>query len=274
MGLRIEAQAKTSTRARTRVVLIRDKDAVDSSGHINTEVIRRMLDTGVVALLGVRDHAQAWGLLVKPADVVGIKSNEWGPLPTPVEVERAIRRRIMDTGVPEKKIGVADRGVLKSRIFLGSTALVNVRPLRTHHWAGIGGCIKNYIMFTARPSDYHPDSCANLAAIWNLPLVEGKTRLNVLVLLEPLFYGIGPHHFSKSYTWQYRGILTGTNPVSVDTVGLHILQAKRASFFGENRPITPPPKHVFIADTRYKLGASDMHQIELVKLGWMDEILI
>jgi len=273
MGFTVKVD-ELSAEEKTKVVLIRDPDVIDRKGRLNVRVIQQMLDRGITKLLDVEDPVSAWRLLVKPQDTVGIKSNVWGPLPTPWEVEDALKRRIMDVGVPEENIGIDDRGVLKNRIFLKSTALINVRPLRTHHWSGVGGCIKNYIMFTLWPPFYHPDSCADLGAIWKLPMVKDKTKLNILLMLTPLFHGIGPHHFDPTYTWQYKGILVGTDPVSVDAVGLKIFELKRLEYFGKEVPLRPPAKHIAIADVKYKLGTSNLREIEIVKLGWMEGVLI
>jgi hypothetical protein len=85
---------------------------------------------------------------------------------------------------------------------------------------------------------------------------------------------VGPHHFTPKYTWPYCGLLVGLDPVAVDSTGVRILLAKRQAFFEEERPINPPPKHVFVADTRHHLGTADPGKIELVKIGWKDDILI
>ena len=129
-------------------------------------------------------------------------------------------------------------------------------------------------MFVKKPYKYHPDSCADLAKIWKLPIIEGKTRLNILVLLTPLFHGIGPHHFSPQYTWTYKGLLLGFDPVAVDTMGVRILMAKRREYFKEDRPLNPLPKHIFLADTRHHLGAADIEKINLIKLGWKENLLL
>ncbi|NWF99674.1 MAG: hypothetical protein HXY19_01860 [Thermoanaerobaculaceae bacterium] len=76
---------------------------------------------------------------------------------------------------------------------------MNVRPLRTHNLSGLGTLIKNSIMFVPDPSSYHANACEKLGAIWHLPHVKGKTRLNVPVRLTPQFHSTGPHHFSKGY---------------------------------------------------------------------------
>ncbi|MFB0564164.1 MAG: DUF362 domain-containing protein [Candidatus Aminicenantaceae bacterium] len=259
---------------KSKAVLIRDKDALDDTGHHNPEVIQRMLDEAVTVLLEKSDPVEAWKVLINPSDIVGIKSNVWGYLPTGGVVEQALKRSVMDAGVREENISIDDWGVLRDSVFKNATALINARPARTHHWSGMGGCIKNYIMFVPDPSKWHGDSCADLAKIWYLPHVKGRTKLNILLMLTPLFHGIGPHHFSKRYVWAYKGILVSRDPVAVDATGVRILQAKRREFFGEERPLQPPAKHIFLAETRHHLGVSNPERIELIKLGWKEDILI
>jgi hypothetical protein len=232
-----------------------------------------MLDQAVRSLLGEEDPLQAWKKLIRPTDIVGIKSNTWNPLPTPKELEAAIEKRVLEVGVPKKNVSIDDRGVSDNKVFLSSTALINVRPLRTHHWSGIGGCIKNYVMF-ATPWLYHLDACASLASIWNKPVVKGKTRLNILSLIRTQFYGRGAHYFDRRYVSDYKGLLIGKDPVALDAVGARLLQLQRIGYFGEDRPLDTTPKHIFVADQKYKLGVSDLHQIEVVKLGWMEGALI
>lgn len=270
----VKAEKKAEIQKKARVVLIRDQDALLSFKKPDPEVIQRMLDEAVRTLLGEKETLSAWKRLVKPSDTVGIKSNVWSYIPTTWEVEEAIKRRVMDVGVPEENIGIDDRGVRRNPIFQRASALINARPARTHHWSGMGSCIKNYIMFVPRASDYHRDSCADLATIWKDYNLKDKTRLNILVMLTPLFHGIGPHHYSEKYVWEYKGLLVSQDPVAVDSIGARILQAKRREFFGEEKPLQPPAKHIFLADTRHHLGVSDPGKIELIKLGWQEGALI
>jgi len=259
---------------KVKVVLVRDPNALDAAGTPSAAVIQRMLDDAVMALDGEKNPVKAWQKIIRPDDIVGIKTNGWGKLPTTTQVEQAIKRGVMSAGVPEGLLSIDDRGVLKNAIFQNATALVNARPARTHHWAGMGSCIKNYIMFVPNPSAYHGDTCADLAAIWSLPHVKDKTRLNVLVMLTPLFHGIGPSHFSKEYIWEYKGLIVSRDPVAADATGLRVLQAKRRDYFKEDRPLQPTPHHIFLADTRHHLGVSGEDRIELIKLGFDEGILI
>lgn len=257
---------------RSKVVLVRHPDVLDKSGRINAKVLQQMLDDAVTNLVGVKDPVEAWKRLVKPTDLVGIKTNVWAFLPTPREVEEAIQSRLIDAGVKPENIRINDRQA--HTVLASCTALINVRPVRTHWWSGIGGCIKNYIMFVTNPSDYHTDACSPLGSIWHLETVKGKTRLNILLALTPLFHGRGPHHYDPRYVWQYKGIFVGFDPVAVDATGLRLIQAKRLQFFGKEIALETPPKHIVVADKKYKLGTSDPKQIEFVKLGWTEDALI
>jgi uncharacterized Fe-S center protein len=121
---------------------------------------------------------------------------------------------------------------------------------------------------------YHGNACEKLGAIWQESPVKDKTRLNILVMMTPLFHGVGPHHYSKSYIWPYCGLIVSTDPVAADATGAGIIQAKRNEYFGKKRHISPRPLHIEAADTRFGLGNSQPARIELIKLGWEKGVLI
>jgi len=253
--------------AKSRVVLVRDPKAIDGDGNARLDVIQEMIDAAVVELVGETDPIDAWGQILKARDVVGIKSNVWQYLPTPPAVEEAIRRRAIEVGVKPDDVAVDDRNVLRNRVFSRATALVNTRPMRSHHWAGLGTCLKNYITFAPEPWAYHPNACENLGALWRLPACKGKTRLNVLVMLTPQFHGVGPHNFSPEHVWPYAGLVVSRDPVAADAIGAAIIVAKRRDFFGQDRPISPSVHHIRVADTRFGLGNSRLERIDLLRLG-------
>lgn len=268
----MEGEVKGETTA--KVVLIRRQEVLTEKGEIQPDVVQEMLDEALGVLYGEKNHLIVWKRLFQESDIIGIKSNVWWHLPTPREVERAIQRRLVEAGVAPKNIGVDDRGVLKNPIFQRATALINVRPLRTHHWSGIGGCLKNYIMFVPDPAAYHGEACSDLGKIWNYSIIKGKTRLNILCALTPQFYGRGAHFFDRRYVWPYRGLILGTDPVAVDAVGARILQLKRINYFGEDRALDVPPIHIIEAEKKYKIGVSDLRRIQILKVGWMEDSLI
>jgi hypothetical protein len=258
---------------KSRVVLIRDEKLTDGSGNMLPEILAKMLDEALVQLTQTGTPDKAWEKIIQSNDVVGIKSNHWR-LRTPVELEDILKSRVMNAGVKAGDVSVNDRGVLNDPVFIRSTALINVRPARIHAWSGVGSMLKNYIMFSPQPASYHDDSCADLAKLWELPAVKNKTRLNILVMITPMFHMVGSNNYSPEFTWRYNGLVVGFDPVAVDSVGVQILQAKRKEHFKEDRPLNPPAKHIYLADTRHHLGNADFSKIDLVKTGWTEGILI
>lgn len=256
------------------VVLVRDDAVLDAKGQLVAEVLARMLDRALVQLTGAADPTAAWRTLVRPTDTVGVKSNVWRFLRTPEPLEATIRARLLGAGVDPKRISIDDHGVLQDPVFRASTALINVRPIRTHHWSGVGSLLKNYIMFSPSPPDWHGDSCADLGGLWKLPICAGKTRLNVLVMLTPLFHSQGPHDFNARYTWPYKGLIVSTDPVAADATGLRVLVAKRREHFGKELPFDVPPKHIRVAAEKFGLGVADPARIRLTKLGWSEGVLV
>jgi hypothetical protein len=263
-----EAQTKT------KVVVIRNIDVLRADSKINQAVLQGMIDEAMCVLTEKKGADLAWQSLFVKNDVVGIKTNVWHYLPTPKELEAAIQQRLIDVGIPSHNISIDDRGVLENPIFKKATSLVNVRPLRTHHWSGVGSCLKNYIMFVSNPWAYHDEGCSDLGKIWTYPAVKGKTRLNILCALTPQFYGRGAHFFDKRYVWPYKGLILGADPVAVDTVGAELLRKKRIAHFGDDRSLDVQPVHISVADKKFKLGESNLAKIEVVKLGWKEEVLL
>jgi len=267
-------QTVASSSGKSRVILVRDINVLDENGQPRQTVVQEMLDAGLKSLTGKPDPQSAWKTIIKPQDIVGIKNNRWPYLRTTAEVENALKKRIMEAGVKEESISVDDLGVLRNPIFQKATALINARPMRSHHWAGVGSLIKNYIMFIPDPESIHPDSCADLASLWDLPMIKGKTRLNVLVMFTPQYHSFGPHSFNPKYVGKYYGLLVGFDPVAIDSTGLRIIEAMRREHFGDDRPLNPPAKHISVADTKYHLGTTDPQKIELIKIGYDKDIFV
>ena len=266
--------AETESEGTSRVVLIRSDKVLGEDGQPDAEILHEMLNRAVAELLKEDDSAAAWKRLVSPTDVVGIKSNVWKYLATPPDLEGAIRSEVVKAGVKTENVAVDDRGVLGNPVFKRATAFINTRPMRTHHWSGLGTSIKNMIMFVPRPQEYHADACAPLGSLWKLPEIEGKVRLNVLVMLTPQFHSVGAHSFSREFVWSYGGLIVGIDPVAVDATGERIIVAKRKLHFGDDRPMRPPAHHIQVAETQYGIGISDPERIDLVRVGTMEDALI
>ena len=274
LGFSEKKESEKKAGAKSKVILVRNKDVLGKNNQLRGDVLIEMIDQAVTTLLGIGQPVEAWKKLFKATDKIGIKTNVWRYLRTPVQLENAIKKRLLDAGLQEENIKIKDRKLYNDKFFQNATALINVRPLRTHHWSGIGSLIKNVITFVSEPYLYHDDSCAMLGKLWKLKGVKNKVRLNILVVLTPQFYSSGPHSFHPKYVWAYKGLLVGFDPVALDATGIRLLQAKRQEYFGEEKPLNPPPKHVYLADKLFKLGNSDERKMDLIKIGWDEDILI
>ena len=272
LGASMAVPAKQTSRS--KVVLIRDADALDENSAFNGEVIQEMFDQAIMTLFDANTPKAAMGSIISPDHTVGIKTNVWIYLPTPAELDAAIKQRVLDVGVPEGRIGIDDHGVRNNPLFQNANSIINARPLRTHYLSGVSGCMKNLIMFSDSQSKWHPNSCADLGLLQNLPEVAGRLRLHVLSVLTPQFHGRGPHHFSRRYVWNYKGLVVGTDVVAVDAVALQLLMAKRTEVLGAAKALPPVPIHIERADKVHGLGNSEMINIDLIKLGWQEDILI
>ena len=105
-----------------------------------------------------------------------------------------------------------------------------------------------------------------------LPYVKGKTKLIIVDALYPLC-DKGPQSDPR-YKWAYNGLIAGTDPVAVETVGLKIITTKRQAIRGEPWPISPPPICVEAADKVYGLGTSNMKAITIKHYGWEEDLLV
>lgn len=252
----------------SRVTLIRDEKAMDSALKIDPAVLKNMLDEAMIRFTGEKNIKNSWLSLFKPTDTVGLVSTPHLN-PTHKEVVDAVKMSLIDCGVPEKQILMAQGGPYKVK---PCTALICMPGLKAHWLTGIGTVIKNYIMFSGNPRNYHYEDSAKLGEIWNLPFVKGKTKLVLVDALHPLC-DKGPQPDPR-YKWAYNGLILGADPVAVETICLKIITEKRNAMRGEPWPLSPPPICVEAADKVYQLGTSKMDEIKLDHFGWEKELLL
>ena len=253
-----------------RVVLVRDREAVDDAGAVQAAAVAAMIDRAVMELSGEKDVRKAWGTYFRPEDTVGVKFTRCGWMRHHTEQAAidAVIARIKEVGVAPDRIHAADGGLPVKEC----TALVNVPSVKIHTLTGIACAIKNYINFTGRESSYHGAGNARLAESFLLPDVKGKTRLVIVDFLRP-YFGPGPQ-INPLHRWNYKGVMAATDPVAADTTALRICQAQRDKFKGEPWPVSPPPVFLATAEREFKLGIADPARINVVKLGWDEDILI
>jgi hypothetical protein len=255
--------------ARTaRVVIVRDPAALSDAHDVNVSVLDQMLADTVVRVTGQKTPRAAWQSLFKPGDTIGLVPTPHLN-PTHGELVEAVRRALVDAGVPAANVREAQGRIDLPR---ACTALIAMPGLKAHWLTGIGTVLKNYIVYSGNPRNYHDANSVNLGEIWLLPDVKGKTRLILVDALRPLC-DKGPQPDPR-FMWDYKGLIAGTDPVAVETVGLQIIMAKRKALRGEDWPLSPPPLSIAAADEKFGLGTSRMSEIRVERSGWADEALI
>jgi hypothetical protein len=261
-------EAAGGVEGRSAVLVVRDRAVLDQDLNADKAVLRKMLGDVLAGVTGEKDVKAAWLKLVGPKDVIGL-------VPTPVmnpthdELVEVVTETLVEAGVPAGNIQKAQgRSVDLGPI----TALVCMPGLKAHWLTGAGTVIKNYILYSGAPRNYHYADSAKLGEIWNLPKVKGKTKLVLVDALRPVC-DKGPQ-FDPRYRWPYCGLIGGTDPVAVEAVGLKIIQAKRDELRGEPWPLSPPPICVEAADKVYKLGTSDWARIDVKTVGWTEGLLV
>jgi hypothetical protein len=261
-------RAATTAGGRSPVFIVRDEKVMDAGFNVERKVLGAMLERVLLQATGKADARAAWLSLVKSTDVIGLVPT---PLmnPTHEELIDLVRGSLVAAGVPAANI-VNAQG--RSVDLAPVTALICMPGLKAHWLTGIGTVIKNYILYSGAPRNYHHQDSAKLGEIWNLPQVKGKTKLVLVDALRPVC-DKGPQ-FDPRYRWPYGGLIAGFDPVAIDAVGLKIIEAKRAELRGEPWPVSPPAVCVEAADKAYKLGTSDLSRIDIKTLGWKENLLV
>jgi hypothetical protein len=251
------------------VTVVRDKNVMDAEFKISKKILETMVNQTVLRVTGKTKIQEAWADLVKPDDIVGLVPTPHLNPTHPELVDIVKASLIKAAGISEGNIIMAQGGKRRPG---KCTALISMPALKGHWLTGIGTVIKNYIMYSGRPSSYHTEKSAKLGEIWLIPEVKDKTRLILVDAIHP-FCDKGPQSDPR-YKWAYNGLIAGTDPVAVETVCLRILTEKRHALRGEPWPISPPPICVDAADRIYGLGTSNMEEIKISRFGWEEDILL
>jgi len=254
--------------SKSLVLVVRDQNVMDEALNVDKKVLEKMVEQILTGITGKSNMKDAWLSLVSPKDIIGLVPT---PLmnPTHEELLEVVKDSLVQAGIPAENI----RNAQGRRVNLEPiTALISLPGLKAHWLTGIGTVIKNYILYSGAPRKYHYQDSTKLGEIWHLPQVKGKTRLVLVDALHPVC-DKGPQ-VDPRYRWPYNGLIAGTDPVAVETVCLKIIQAKREELRGEPWPLSPPPICVEAADKVYKLGTSDLKNIDIQTMGWADDLLL
>lgn len=251
-----------------KVTVTRNKNVMNSDLNIDLNILEEMLDQTILDVTGKKSIDEAWLTLFRKDDIIGIVTTPHLN-PTHDELVDVVKASLKKVGISVNNIIMAQGSLDKPK---KCTALICLPALKAHWLTGIGTVIKNYIMFSGHPRNYHDQNSAKLGEIWHLPEVKGKTKLILVDALNPLC-DKGPQ-VDPRYLWPYKGLIAGIDPVAVESICLKIILAKRELIKGEPWPLSPPPLCVEAADKIYGLGISDAQKIKTQTIGWKEELLL
>lgn len=266
-------EAQRTSRSST-VTLVRDERAMNGNHEAVLGIMGKLVEQSLTAFTGEKTAKNAWSVLLQPGDTIGLVGTAHLN-PTHPELFTVVRKSLLDAGIPESRInlvqGEEEQGSPEKA--KACTALIALPALKAHWLTGIGTVLKNYIMFSGKPSSYHRENNVDLGEIWTRPEVKGKTRLVLVDALRPLC-DKGPQ-VNPRYLWDYKGLIAGTDPVAVETVCLKIIEEKRKALKDDDLPpLSPPPLCVAAADEKFGLGTSRWEEIKIQSLGWEKDLLL
>ena len=261
-------QANSKKSGASKVIIVRDQQAMNDAMTVDKTVLEKMVEKTLKEVTGKSNIKEAWLSLVKPKDKIGLVPTPHLN-PTHQEVVDVVKSTLVQAGIPAENIRHAQGRSVDLQSF---TSLIALPGLKAHWLTGIGTVLKNYILYSGAPRNYHGKDSAKLGEIWNLPSVRGKTRLVLVDALYPLC-DKGPQPDPR-YKWPYNGLIAGTDPVAVEAVCLKIITSKREAMRGEPWPLSPPPLCLEAADKVYKLGTSQMKHIAVKHFGWDKDLLV
>ena len=143
------------------------------------------------------------------------------------------------------------------------TAIINVPVLKDHDLAGVSAAMKNFFGVIHNPNKYHGDNCNPFVAeLSTHPYIRDKVRLIVCDAILAQYNG-GPG-YKPQWTWNYKGIIVGADPVALDRVCHRIIDEKRREMkLPSLQQAHREPKYIATA-ARLGLGEDDLSKIRLV----------
>jgi len=159
-------------------------------------------------------------------------------------------------------------GSLLSKILVQQcTAIINVPILKDHGIVGLTNALKNFFGAIHNPNKYHSHIGDPYVADVNLlPPIRNKLRLTICDALTAQYEGGPP--FMPQWSWNYNGLLVGTDMVALDTVGWKIIEDKRKEkgLPSLKQAGREPTYIATAADARHRLGTNDWNSIKLIEI--------
>jgi len=239
----------------SRVVKVVAPEVVNNAA-VHRPLLREMVHKAVTTLAQTRLEKDAWHSFLASDDIIALKFNRsaQAKLGTTEPMAETLIQSLVEAGFSPEQIvcieepaGLAKRngttpplrGFSSSETKFASgtdrlamvldqvDAIINVPFLKTHNIAGLTCSLKNLShALVKHPARYHENRCSPfISDIVSLPAIREKLRLNVVDALRVVYRG-GPEA-STGAIRNHGMILASTDPVSIDTIGLEVLNDTR-----------------------------------------------
>jgi hypothetical protein len=261
-------------------------------GRVDFDVIEKLVNQGMHSLVG-RSDATAWQSFFAPSARVGIMIDAGkypvqsatvevlidrlvgaGVLPTRIVVFGADERELFAAGfnINRDQSGVrvlgADsegyRGGISRIVLEQCDVIITVAALRVDPDLGMAGCVAGMLAavpnVTRVAARVKPEQ---LPAAVAHPVLRTRTKLHFLEAYLPLLEMRG----QTKVTYQYKGLLLGTDPVALDVIGRRLLQGCRNAYQQAPWPLPEAPDYLQIAQEQCRLGQSDPKMITVQLTG-------
>jgi uncharacterized protein (DUF362 family) len=300
--------ANTQNFSQANVVIARDPHLQSDTFQVDSDKLVKLLDNGLQTYFGKDHPREAWQKIARPGEIIGLKVNCLsGRGGTHPELVEAICERLMESGIRSQDIVIWDRldedlehGGFKIRYrgnqircfgndavgfasefeIFGSAAslvtktltelcdaVINLPVLKDHGIAGVTMSLKNMFGAIHNPNKYHLNvGDPYIADVYMLPSIRKKVRFTICDAIRAQYEG-GPSYMPQ-WTWNYNGLLFGTDPVALDYTGWQIIESERQknklkSLKEDNRY---PSYITTAADTKHRLGTTNPDHIKIIKV--------
>ena len=249
------------------MVISRDPQLRKPGAGMDSDRLLKLVDRAVQAFYGRENASEAWKLVARPGEVVGLKVNclAGKGISTSVPLVEAIAERLQQVGVRdiviwdrlnsdlesarfrinEKGPGVrcfgndtlgyedelvtfGSAGSLLSRTLTQvCDAVINLPVLKDHGIAGVTMALKNVFGAIHNPNKYHLSVGDPYVADVNM-LPPLRQKVRLHICDATTAQYEGGPSFMPQWTWAYNGLLVARDPVALDQTGWQIIERKRA----------------------------------------------
>lgn len=292
---------------KSRVVIARDARLRGSGSSLDSARLLKLLDRAVLSFYGCDSPQEAWKRVARPGECVGLKVNTLAGrgASTSVKLVDGVMERLQqagitniviwdrlnsdlesagfriassrpgvqfignDTGGYENQLSIhGSVGSLLARTLTRTCdAVISLPVLKDHGIAGMTFALKNFFGAIHNPNKYHLSiGDPYIADVNMLPPIRQKVRLHIGDATAVQYEG-GPAYMPQ-WSWRFNGLIVGTDPVALDSVGWQLIDQKRAvegmqSLVALKRA---PAYIATAADPDHRLGTNDPKRIERLEV--------